>query len=273
MGLECCHGGELFHQIGLFILSSPNSPPYFPPFLPFLYFSMHRHGVGVLPWRVGVLPWRVGVLPWRGALRPDQTIHSCLTYPTSIPLLPSLYPSVPPQTWDWSAVMEESSLTKSDWYGQGQAIRGRSAVPCSRGGVCCALEYKHPLYSSLLYCAPLNTPLYSSVLLLHVQKGKLSEDEARFYAAEVVCALEYMHSQGVVHRDLKPENILLTASGHVRISDFGCAKLLTKGQSAGATSAVDATAAAINNDERSGSFVGTAEYVPPELLDDGPVSF
>ncbi|CAI5530520.1 unnamed protein product [Closterium sp. Naga37s-1] len=126
---------------------------------------------------------------------------------------------------------------------------------------------EHSLYMGLECCH--GGELFDQIRL----KGKLPEDEARFYAAEVVCALEYMHSQGVVHRDLKPENILLTASGHVRISDFGCAKLLSNGQSAGATSAVDVTAAAINNDERSGSFVGTAEYVPPELLDDGPVSF
>ncbi|CAI5982624.1 unnamed protein product [Closterium sp. NIES-64] len=126
---------------------------------------------------------------------------------------------------------------------------------------------EHSLYMGLECCH--GGELFDQIRL----KGKLSEEEARFYAAEVVCALEYMHSQGVVHRDLKPENILLTAAGHVRISDFGCAKLLTNGQSAGATSAVAATAAAINSDERSGSFVGTAEYVPPELLDDGPVSF
>ncbi|CAI5460512.1 unnamed protein product [Closterium sp. Yama58-4] len=100
---------------------------------------------------------------------------------------------------------------------------------------------EHSLYMGLECCH--GGELFDQIRL----KGKLSEDEARFYAAEVVCVLEYMHSQGVVHRDLKPENILLTASGHVRISDFGCAKLLTNGQSAGATSAVDATAAAINN--------------------------
>ncbi|GJP33721.1 hypothetical protein CLOM_g18241 [Closterium sp. NIES-68] len=126
---------------------------------------------------------------------------------------------------------------------------------------------EHSLYMGLECCH--GGELFDQIRL----KGKLSEDEARFYAAEVVSALEYMHSQGVVHRDLKPENILLTASGHVRISDFGCAKLLSSCQSAGSTSAVDAAAAAIDYDERSGSFVGTAEYVPPELLDNGPVSF
>lgn len=47
---------------------------------------------------------------------------------------------------------------------------------------------------------------------------------AKFYAAEVVLALEYLHSKDVVYRDLKPENLLLDANGHIRITDFGFAK-------------------------------------------------
>ncbi|CAI5509528.1 unnamed protein product, partial [Closterium sp. Naga37s-1] len=163
-------------------------------------------------------------------------------------------------TWGWSAATGESSSARSDHSSLPHLSHLHSSPPLPLP-LC-------PTTDMGLECCH-GGELFDQIRL----KGKLSEDEARFYAAEVVCALEYMHSQGVVHRDLKPENILLTASGHVRISDFGCAKLLTNGQSAGATSAVDATAAAINNDERSGSFVGTAEYVPPELLDDGPVSF
>jgi 3-phosphoinositide dependent protein kinase-1 len=46
----------------------------------------------------------------------------------------------------------------------------------------------------------------------------------RFYAAEVVNALEFMHNQGVAHRDLKPENILLGEGMHVRVCDFGTAR-------------------------------------------------
>ncbi|KAK6136125.1 hypothetical protein DH2020_030141 [Rehmannia glutinosa] len=56
------------------------------------------------------------------------------------------------------------------------------------------------------------------------RKGRLSEDEARFYAAEVVDALEYIHSMGLIHRDIKPENLLLTTDGHIKIADFGSVK-------------------------------------------------
>ena len=47
---------------------------------------------------------------------------------------------------------------------------------------------------------------------------------AKFYAADVALALNYLHNQDIVYRDLKPENILLNADGHIRIADFGFAK-------------------------------------------------
>jgi protein kinase X len=50
---------------------------------------------------------------------------------------------------------------------------------------------------------------------------------ANFYTAEIVLALEYLHSQSVVYRDLKPENLLLDRDGHLKITDFGFAKKLT----------------------------------------------
>lgn len=49
---------------------------------------------------------------------------------------------------------------------------------------------------------------------------RFTESVARFYIAEVVLALEYLHSIGVIYRDLKPENILLQANGHLALADF-----------------------------------------------------
>ncbi|ORY96167.1 kinase-like domain-containing protein [Syncephalastrum racemosum] len=53
---------------------------------------------------------------------------------------------------------------------------------------------------------------------------RFSNDMARFYAAEVLMALVYLHNQDILYRDLKPENILLDGTGHIRLTDFGFAK-------------------------------------------------
>ncbi|KAI0066207.1 kinase-like protein [Artomyces pyxidatus] len=54
--------------------------------------------------------------------------------------------------------------------------------------------------------------------------GKFDKERSRFYAAEIVVALEALHRSGVIHRDIKPANILLTSSGHIVLADFGMAK-------------------------------------------------
>ena len=88
----------------------------------------------------------------------------------------------------------------------------------------------------------------------------------RFYGAQILDAVDYMHARGVIHRDLKPENILLNDRMHVKVTDFGTAKILgdnTKRDRSGST-----TGDPLNEAEadRAVSFVGTAEYVSPELL-------
>jgi len=61
-------------------------------------------------------------------------------------------------------------------------------------------------------------------LFWHMQKGNFSEDRARFYAAQIISVLQYMHSNDIMYRDLKPENVLLSNEGNIVLIDFGGAK-------------------------------------------------
>ncbi|TRM68945.1 putative cyclic AMP-dependent protein kinase catalytic subunit [Schizophyllum amplum] len=74
---------------------------------------------------------------------------------------------------------------------------------------------------------------------------RFPEPVAKFYAAEVSLALRYLHSNGIIYRDLKPENILLNADGHIKVADFGFAKL------------VDTVAY---------TLCGTPDYLAPEII-------
>jgi serine/threonine kinase 38 len=60
---------------------------------------------------------------------------------------------------------------------------------------------------------------------LLIGKDILSEDEARFYAAELVLAIESVHKMSCIHRDIKPDNILIGKDGHIKLSDFGLSKI------------------------------------------------
>ena len=81
-----------------------------------------------------------------------------------------------------------------------------------------------------------------------VQKfGRLDASLAKFYAAQIILVLEYMHSKQLIYRDLKPENVLIQNSGYLKLSDFGFIKYLKPG-------------------DRTYTLCGTPEYLAPEIL-------
>lgn len=88
-------------------------------------------------------------------------------------------------------------------------------------------------------------------LFFHLSRERVfSEDRTRFYGAEIISALGYLHEHGIIYRDLKLENLLLDKDGHIKIADFGlCKEDITYGRT-------------------TKTFCGTPEYLAPEVLED-----
>lgn len=101
------------------------------------------------------------------------------------------------------------------------------------------------------------------LLSLLKKYGSLNENAVRYYSAQIIDAIDFLHSKGIIHRDIKPENILLDNEWKIKLTDFGTAKLLER---TGLSKKYDLLT-------KSKSFVGTAEYVSPELLNDSYVDY
>lgn len=61
--------------------------------------------------------------------------------------------------------------------------------------------------------------------LNNVPNGRMTEKQAKFYFAEILEAISYLHDHNILYRDLKPENIVLDENGHAKLTDFGLSKL------------------------------------------------
>ena len=97
---------------------------------------------------------------------------------------------------------------------------------------------------------------------LLIDKDILHEEEAKFYLAELILSIESIHKLDCIHRDIKPDNILIDSTGHIKLSDFGLAKISEKIFE----NRQDINSNTIYHHNKNYSCVGTAYYVAPEVL-------
>lgn len=133
-----------------------------------------------------------------------------------------------------------------------QVITERNVLALSRSPYCVNLFYSLQTLSYVyLVREPQHMPIeaFDHFIELHINlqvmeymiggdlksllavSGYFDEPAAKFYCAEITLALEYLHKHNIIHRDIKPDNMLLTATGHVKLTDFGLSKIeLSRGE-------------------------------------------
>lgn len=95
---------------------------------------------------------------------------------------------------------------------------------------------------------------------MHLDLGKTKDKSwVKFYMAEVMYAITSLHAQNIIYRDIKPENIVVAADGHIKLVDFGFAKILGKSKSTG--------------QYRTFTNCGTIGYTAPEVIFNGGQGF
>jgi len=97
-------------------------------------------------------------------------------------------------------------------------------------------------------------------------------EDSKFYIAETLSAIQFLHFNGFVHRDLKPENLLLTENGHIKLTDFGTVKDETIAEIQEERGLHKRNSSDSSSRSRKGTFCGTADYVSPEVLNDSDAS-
>lgn len=120
----------------------------------------------------------------------------------------------------------------------------------------------HPFMPRLHYAFQTDTKLYMAIdyanggeIFYHLRRaGRFPEVLAVFYCAEIVSSIHHLHKKSIIYRDLKPENVLLDSEGHVKITDFGLAKI-------GITSV-----GGESDGNKTMTLCGTPEYLAPEIL-------
>ncbi|ETN59190.1 serine/threonine kinase [Anopheles darlingi] len=118
-------------------------------------------------------------------------------------------------------VMQKTEMINKNMVSQ--VITERNALALSRSPFCVTLYYSLQSLSSVYLV--MEYMVGGDLKSLLAMYGFFDENTARFYAAEICLALQYLHSHGIVHRDIKPDNMLVSATGHVKLTDFGLSRI------------------------------------------------